>query len=343
MHEISDFRSDTVTRPTPAMREAMAAAALGDDVLGDDPTVNALEAETAALLGKEAGLFVPSGTMGNQIAIALHVQPGQEVICEFGAHTYNNESGALARIACGQVRPVHGKAGVMEPADVERMVRPSNIHNPRTALITVENTHNAAGGTVVPLENIRALGEVARRHGLKYHLDGARIWNAHVATGVPLKDWCAPFDTASVCLSKGLCAPVGSVVVGSRADVARARYLRKQLGGGMRQVGLLAACGLVGIRSLVARLKDDHARARKLAEGLARLPGVVLDLSSVQTNIVYFAVPGREPEFDRWMARLEEQQVRALYLGNRWRLVTHHDVDDGDVQRALSAWAQILK
>ena len=342
MHEISDFRSDTVTRPTPEMREAMARAPLGDDVLGDDPTVNELEAETAALLGKEAGLFVPSGTMGNQIALALHTQPGQEVICEFGAHTYNNESGALARIAGAQVRPVHGKLGVMEPGEVERMVRPSNIHNPRTAVITVENTHNAAGGTIVPLENIRALAATARKHGLKYHMDGARLWNAHVATGIALKDWCAPFDTISVCLSKGLCAPVGSVVAGSRADMERGRYLRKQLGGGMRQAGLLAACGLVGIRSLIPRLQQDHVNARKLAQGLARLPGVQLDLSSVQTNIVYFAVPGREAQFDEWMKRMEQQRVKALYLGNRWRLVTHHDVDEEDVQRALAAWAQIL-
>lgn len=342
MHAISDFRSDTVTLPTPAMREAMARAELGDDVLGTEPTASRLEAMTADLLGKEAGLFVPSGTMGNQIAIALHAQRGQEVICEFGAHTYNNESGALALIAGAQVRPIHGSAGVMEPAHVEALVRPANIHNPRTALITVENTHNAAGGTIVPLQNIRALGEVARRHGLKYHLDGARLWNAHVATGVPLKDWCAPFDTVNVCLSKGLCSPVGSVLVGSRAEVERGRYLRKQLGGGMRQSGILAACGIVSITQMIGRLKDDHTNARKLAEGLARLPGVQLDLSTVQTNIIYFSVPGREPHFPEWLDKLKQQNVLAMTLGNRWRLVTHNDVDAQDCNRALAALSTLL-
>lgn len=342
MHEISDFRSDTVTLPTPEMREAMARAELGDDVLGTEPTARKLEEMTADLLGKEAGLFVPSGTMSNQIAIALHVRDGNEVICEFGAHTYNNESGALALIARAQVRPVHGRHGIMDPAEVAALIRPKNIHNPRSACISVENTHNAAGGTIVPLSNIHALAEVARKHGCAFHLDGARLWNAHVATGVPLKDWCAPFDTVSVCLSKGLCSPVGSVLVGGRDDIERGRYLRKQLGGGMRQSGLLAACGIVSITRMIERLKDDHANARILAEGLAKLPGVKLDLSTVQTNILYFAVPGREAEFEGWLKRLAEQRVLAMYLGNRWRLVTHNDVDKQDVERALAAWKAIL-
>lgn len=342
MHDISDFRSDTVTLPTPAMREAMARAELGDDVLGTEPTAIKLEAMTADLLGKEAGLFVPSGTMGNQIAIALHAQRGQEVICEFSAHTYNNESGALALIAGAQVRPIHGSAGIMEPSHVEALIRPANIHNPRTALITVENTHNAAGGTIVPLENIRALGEVARKHRLKYHLDGARLWNAAVATGVPLKDLCAPFDTVNVCLSKGLCSPVGSVLVGSREEIERGRYLRKQLGGGMRQSGILAACGIVSITSMIERLKDDHSNARKLADGLAKLPGVQLDLATVQTNIIYFSVPGREAQFPQWLERLKQQKVLAMTLGNRWRLVTHNDVDAQDCERALSAFQSVL-
>lgn len=342
MHDISDFRSDTVTLPTPAMREAMARAELGDDVLGTEPTAIRLEAMTAELLGKEAGLFVPSGTMGNQIAIALHAQRGQEVICEFGAHTYNNESGALALIAGAQVRPVQGKAGVMDPAQVEAMVRPANIHNPRTALITVENTHNAAGGTVVPMENIRALGEIAGKHKLKYHLDGARLWNAHVATGTPLREMCAPFDTVNVCLSKGLCSPVGSVLVGSREEIERGRYLRKQLGGGMRQSGILAACGIVSITQMIGRLKDDHANARKLADGLARLPGVLLDLATVQTNIIYFSVPGRESQFPQWLDRLKQQKVLAMTLGNRWRLVTHNDVDAQDCDRVLAAFKAML-
>ena len=342
MHDISDFRSDTVTLPTPAMREAMMRAELGDDVLGTEPTVQKLERMTADLLGKEAGLFLPSGTMGNQIAIALHAQRGQEIICEFGAHTYNNESGAIAVVSGAQVRPVHGKLGVMDPADVEALVRPHNIHNPRTALIAVENSHNIAGGTIIPLQNIHKLAEIARRHHLKYHLDGARLWNAHVATGVPLKDWTLPFDTISVCLSKGLCSPVGSVLVGTRADIERGRYLRKQLGGGMRQSGLLAACGIVSITQMVERLKDDHANARKLAQGLAKLPGVKLDLSTVQTNIVFFSVPGSEAEFPDWQQRLKEQNVLAMALGPRWRFVTHHDVDEQDCERALAAFRGLV-
>ena len=324
------------------MREAMAKAELGDDVLGTEPTARKLEEMTAELLGKEAGLFVPSGTMGNQIAIALHCKPGDELICEFGAHTYNNESGALARIAQAQVRPVHGKMGVMDPAEVERLSRPNNIPNPRPALITVENTHNAAGGTIVPHENVLALADVAKRHGLKYHLDGARLWNAHVATGQSRKEMCGPFDTISVCLSKGLASPVGSVVVGTRDDIERGRYLRKQLGGGMRQSGLLAACGIVSITKMIDRLKDDHAHARALAEGLKGMKGVELDLATVQTNILYFSVPGRESEFDAWLERLREKQVLALYLGTRWRMVTHNDVDAEDVKRALAAWKDIL-
>lgn len=342
MHDISDFRSDTVTLPVPAMYKAMANAELGDDVLGTEPTVNRLEAMTAELLGKEAGLFVPSGTMGNQIALALHARPGDEVICEFGAHTYNNESGALARIAGAQVRPVHGRLGVMDPGEVEALIRPTNIHNPRTAVITVENTHNAAGGTVVPLENVRALSQVAKKHALKFHLDGARLWNASVATGVPLKEWCEPFDTTSVCLSKGLCAPVGSVLVGGREDIERGRYLRKQLGGGMRQSGLLAACGIVSLEQMIDRLRADHDNAARLAAGLKEIEGIELDLSAVHTNIVYFSVPGREHEFDDWMRKLEENSVRALYLGKRWRMVTHHDVDGEDVDRALKAWKKVL-
>jgi threonine aldolase len=339
---VADFRSDTVTLPTPEMYEAMATAKLGDDVLGTEPTVTELENITADLLGKQAGLFVPSGTMGNQIAIALHARDGQEVICEFGAHTYNNESGALAMLARAQVRPVHGHLGVMDPARVEALVRPENIHNPRTACIVVENTHNAAGGTVIPQANVQALAEVARRHDIRFHLDGARLWNAHVATGISLPELCQPFDTISVCLSKGLCAPVGSVLVGSRADIERARYLRKQLGGGMRQSGILAACGIIGVTRMIERLQEDHDNALKLAQGLAALPGVELDLSSVHTNIVYFSAPSREGEYANWLQRLEEEGVLAMVLGNRWRMVTHHDVTTEQVTQALKVWQSIL-
>lgn len=335
MHFISDFRSDTVTKPTQEMYEAMKAAPLGDDVLGDDPTVRKLEEMTADLLGKEAGLFVTSGTQGNQIGLALHCKRGDELICEFGAHTYNNESGAMVVIAGAQPRPVKGVNGVMSAAEVESLIRPTNIHNPRTALITVENTHNGAGGTVIPIENIRALGEIARKHTLKYHLDGARLWNAHVATGLSLRELAQDFDTASVCLSKGLCSPVGSVLLGSKPDIERARYIRKQLGGGMRQAGILAACGIVSISKMIPRLGEDHANALKLAQGLAEIKGVQIDLKTVQTNIVFFSLPGREKDLPAILNRLEEKQVLALALGGRVRLVTHHDVDKEDVDRAL--------
>ncbi|MEE9311538.1 MAG: GntG family PLP-dependent aldolase [Planctomycetota bacterium] len=342
MPTVSDFRSDTVTKPTPEMYGAMRTAELGDDVLGTEPTVTKLEEMTADLLGKEAGLFCPSGTQTNQIAIALHCQRGYEVICEFSAHTFNNESGAIAALAGAQIRPVLGVAGIMDPVEVECLIRPKNIHNPRTALITVENTHNAAGGTVIPLDNIHALSEVAKRHNLPYHLDGARIWNAHVATGVPLKDWLEPFDTASVCLSKGLASPVGSILVGTSEFIEESRYKRKQFGGGMRQAGILAACGIVSITSMIDRLKEDHTNCKKLAEGLAALPGIELDMSSVQTNIVYFAMPGREHLYDDWNEQLKEQDVLAIYLGKSWRMVTHNDVDNRDVDRALAAWRMIL-
>ncbi len=342
MHEISDFRSDTVTRPTPDMYEAMRTAPLGDDVLGDEPTVRKLEKMVADMLGKEAGLFMPSGTQTNQVAIALHCRRGQEVICEFLSHTYNNESGAIAFVAGAQVRPVRGVRGVMDPAEVERMVRPINVHQPRTALVVVENTSNAAGGAIVPLDNILAIAEVVKKHRLKYHLDGARLWNAHVATGIPLRQWCEPFDTVSVCLSKGLCSPVGSVLAGTREDIENARYLRKQLGGGMRQSGILAACGIVSVTKMIDRLQEDHAKARRLAEGVAAFKGVDIDLATVQTNIVNFGVAGREREFDGWRKRLQEERVLAMHLNNRWRFVTHHDVDHDDVERALKALRNIL-
>ena len=342
MTKVSDFRSDTVTRPTPAMYEAMAKAPLGDDVLGDEPTVAELENLAAEMLGKEAGLFVPSGTQSNQIAIALHCAPGEELICDFHAHTYNNESGAIARIAHAQVRPVHGKLGVMDPSEVEALIRPDALHQPRTSLINVENTANSAGGTIVPLENIHALHEVARHHGLAYHLDGARLWNAHVATGVGLKEWAAPFDSISVCLSKGLASPVGSVLLGTREFIDDARYLRKQLGGGMRQAGILAACGIVSLTTMIDRLAEDHANAKALGDGMAAIDGIEVEMEGLQTNMVWFSIAGRENEFPSMQAALAEAGVLALHLGRRWRMVCHNDVDASDVSRAVDAWGSLM-
>jgi len=315
------------------MRRAMADAEVGDDVYGEDPTVARLEAHVAALAGKEAGLFVPSGTMGNQIALAAHTRRGVEVIAPIGAHVYEYELGSMAVVSGLMPRLVAAPGGVPDPADVRRAVSPGR-HRAPTGLIVLENTHNVAGGTVVPLEVARAVGEVARDAGVPYHLDGARAWNAAAALGVPLVDVCAPFDSVSLCLSKGLSAPVGSVLVGSRALVSEAHRYRKMLGGGMRQAGVLAAAGLVAVTTMVDRLVDDHRRARGLAEALLGIDGVGIDLATVQTNMVYLRV-GDARDF---VERLARAGVRANAMGaTAVRLVTHADVDDDDIAAAAVA------
>lgn len=328
-----DLRSDTVTRPTPGMREAMASAEVGDDVYGEDPTVNRLQAMVAEMAGHEAGLFVPSGTMGNQVAVAVHTDRGQEVVLPEGAHVYEYEPGAMAVVSGALPRFVRAPRGAPDPADVEAAIHGPG-HQAPTGLVVLENTHNLAGGTVVPLETVAAVQRVARDHGLPVHLDGARAFNAAVALGVGVDAVCAGFDTASLCLSKGLGAPVGTVLVGSREHIREAHRYRKLLGGGMRQAGVLAAAGIVAVTEGPARLADDHRRARRLAEGLARLPGVKVDLEAVQTNIVYFEV-ARAPAF---AARCRELGVLLNAMGrSRCRLVTHFQVTDEDVDVALEA------
>lgn len=336
---VIDLRSDTVTRPTAAMRRAMADAEVGDDVYGEDPTVTRLEALVAERAGHEAALFVPSGTMGNQIALAVHAQRGSEAIVPEGAHVYEYELGAMAVIAGVVPRFVPAPGGVPAPADVRAAVT-NSVHVAPSGVVVLENTHNRAGGTVVPLEVVEAVGAEARAAGLPYHLDGARAWNAAVALGVPLERVCAPFDSASLCLSKGLGAPVGSVWVGPRALRAQAHRYRKLLGGGMRQAGVLAAAALVAVETMVDRLVEDHERARVLAEGLARLPGVRVDLASVQTNMVYAGVADGPA-----MARaLHDEGVLVNALGPRSvRLVTHADLRDGDVERALERCERALE
>ena len=330
---VVDLRSDTVTRPTPAMRRAMAEAEVGDDVYGEDPTVGRLEAVVAQMAGKEAGLFVPSGTMGNLIALAAHTRRGVEVIAPAGAHVYEYELGSMAVLAGLMPRLVAAPGGVPDPADVRAAVHRSP-HQAPTGLIVLENTHNRAGGTVVPLGVARAVADVAREEGLPLHLDGARAWNAAVALGVPLAEVCAPFDSVSLCLSKGLCAPVGSVLVGSHALRAEAHRYRKMVGGGMRQVGVLAAAGLVAVTTMVERLADDHRRARALAEALQGVEDMRVDLATVQTNMVYL----RLEDAPGFLARLEREGVRANTMGpTAVRLVTHADVDDGDVSFAVEA------
>ena len=333
-----DLRSDTVTRPTPAMRRAMEGAEVGDDVYAEDPTVNRLQSLLAERAGFEAGLLMPSGTMSNQVAIAVHTRRGEEVIVPEGAHVYEYELGSMAVISGVLPRTVPAPLGVPEVADIRAAVHRS-IHQAPTGLIVLENTHNKAGGTVVPLERLREIGEVARDEGLPLHLDGARGFNAVAALGTTLAELCAPFDSVSLCLSKGLAAPVGTVLLGSKDFIRESHRYRKMLGGGMRQAGVVAAAGIVGVTEMSERLHDDHARARRLAEGLAALPGVGVDLASVQTNMVYLHVADG-PAF---AAALGSHGVRVGALGPQTvRLVTHYEVTDDDVTRVLRAAEQVV-
>jgi len=336
MTAIVDLRSDTFTKPTPAMRAAMAGAEVGDDVWGDDPTAAALEARAAELLGKDAALFVPSGTMANQIALLLHCRPGDEVIVGRGAHTRLYESGAGAAWAGVQFAEVGGADGTFTGADVEAAALPADRNLPRTRLIAVENTHNRGGGRVWPRAQIDGVVARARARGLALHLDGARIWNAAVAAGASERELAAPFDTVSACFSKGLGAPVGSVIAGGRDDIERARRFRKMLGGGMRQVGILCAGALYALEHHRARLADDHANARRLAAGVAGIAGVTLDADKVETNIVIFEVAGiAAAELAR---RTEAAGVRLHAIApTRLRAVTHLDVDAAGIDRAIAA------
>jgi threonine aldolase len=333
---VVDLRSDTFTRPTPAMRAAMAGAEVGDDVWGDDPTAIALEAKAAALLGKEAALFVPSGTMANQIALLLHCRPGDEVIVGRGAHTRLYESGAGAAWAGVQFAEVGAADGTFTADDVDAAALPADRNLPRTRLVAVENTHNRGGGRVWPRAQLDGVVARARAGGLALHLDGARIWNAAVATGRPEHELAAPFDTVSACFSKGLGAPVGSVIAGGRDDVERARRFRKMLGGGMRQVGILCAAALYALDNHRARLAEDHANARRLAAGIAGIAGVRVDAHRIETNIVIFEVAGvPAAEVAR---RTEASGVRLHAIApTRLRAVTHLDVDAAGIDRAIAA------
>jgi len=341
MHNVADFRSDTVTRPTPAMREALANAEVGDDVLGDDPTVAKLERRVADLFGMEAAVFVPSGTMGNSVLIATHARPGDEIIAEEWAHTLNFERGGLAGLWGILTRTLRSERGAMDPDEIAKWIRPGSDHTPRTAAVTLENTHNFHGGAVVPIENLRAIREICLSHDVPVHLDGARIWNAAAATGIALTDYADLCDTMTVCLSKGLGAPVGSVAMGSVETIRRARLFRKRLGGGMRQSGTLAAAGLVAIDTMRERLVDDHANARRLAEGMASIPGLGIDLDAVETNILFVRITGMSP--DGLVARLSEQRILAFDTGpDMCRFVTHADVDAEDVERTIEILREIF-
>jgi len=331
---VIDLRSDTVTRPTKAMRAAMAAAEVGDDVYGEDPTVNLLEASAAAIFGREAALFVPTGTMGNQIAIRLHTQPGQEVICESRAHIVDWEMAMAAAFSGCQLRPVAAERGIVTWKHVESVLKRASTHNAPTGLISLENSHNMAGGTVTPLTTFGEIWNGARELGIPLHLDGARVFNASVALKVPVAVLTSGFNTVMFCLSKGLCAPVGSMLVGNRKLIERARMVRKALGGGMRQAGVLAAAGLIALEEMPKRLAEDHANARLIAEHLVDLAQIELDLATVQTNIVIFALK-EDGKADEFVLRLKRRGVLCGTVGhNSVRFVTHHDVDRAACEQA---------
>src|SRR5512139_3721376 len=340
--QYSDFRSDTVTRPTEKMRRAMAEAVVGDDVLGDDPTVQKLEALAAEIMGKEAALFCPSGTMANSIAVKMWTNALEEVIVEERSHIYNMESTHMTFISGVTPRPVRSERGAMDPKDVAAAIRKPNVHTPQTTLICLENTHNNWGGAVVPLENFKAIREVADTNGLKVHLDGARIFNASVASGVPVKEYAREVDSLQFCLSKGLSAPVGSLLVANRERIEFGRRLRKALGGGMRQVGVLAAPGLIALTEMVDRLKDDHARAKKLALGIRGLPGVKIDPGTVETDILIFGFDHPSISVASMLERMKAKGILALAVSGGIRMVTHKDVGDEDVDRAIRAFQEIL-
>jgi threonine aldolase len=335
-----DLRSDTITKPTPAMRQAMAEAEVGDDVFGDDPTVAMLERETAAILGKEAALFVPSGTMANQIAVRAHTEPGDELIIEGQSHIYYYEGGGPAALSGVMCRCINGRRGIFTAAELESVIRPADPHFPRTRLVCIENTHNRGGGKVWPLEDLSAVARAARHRGLSMHLDGARLWNASIASGVAERDYADLFDSVSVCFSKGLGAPVGSALVGTKEFIERARRFRKMLGGGMRQAGIIAAGALHALRHHRARLAEDHANARLLAGGLAAIARVEIVPSEVETNMVRFSVRAvSAPEF---CARLQERGVRVLPMDARTiRAVTSLMVTAEDIQNAIRGVAAL--
>ena len=339
-----DLRSDTFTKPCDAMRDAMAHAEVGDDVFGEDPTVNRLQEVVAEMLGKEEGLFVASGTMANQTAINAHTQPGDEVILEGTSHIFYYEAGAPALLSGVQLRTLPGNAGILTAEEISHAIRPENVHFPPTRLICLENTHNSAGGTIYPLDEIRRIRALADEHGLRMHLDGARLWNASVASGIPLKEYASPFDSVSVCFSKGLGAPVGSMIAGDAAFIRRAHRYRKMYGGGMRQAGIIAAGALYAVENNVGRLEEDHRNARKLAEAAARLPGISIDLDTVQTNIVYMEVDGARCTAQAAEDRLREKGVLVLALGpHRLRAVTHLEVTEVDIDRAIRVFEETFQ
>ncbi len=343
--KVVDLRSDTVTLPTPAMREAIYRAEVGDDVYGEDPTVNRLEEMAAERLGKEAALFVASGTMGNLVSLLTHCGRGDEFIVGHLAHTYLYEAGGSAALGGIHPRTVPNQPdGTLDLADVEAAIRPENVHFPRSRLICLENTHNRCGGAVLTPEYTRAVCQLAHRHGLAVYLDGARVFNAAVALGVDVKELVEGVDSVQFCLSKGLSAPVGSVICGGEEFIYEARRNRKIVGGGMRQAGIIAAAGIVALEEMVDRLAEDHANARRLAEGLAEIPGLAINLDRVQTNIVIFELVSERLTPAELVARLDERGVKLLAIeGRRLRAVTHYGIEADDIEVALAVAREVME
>ncbi|MEX0787731.1 MAG: low-specificity L-threonine aldolase [Anaerolineales bacterium] len=340
-----DLRSDTVTVPTPAMREAMARAAVGDDVFGEDPTVNELEELSARYMGKEAALFLPSGTMGNLVAVMAHCGRGDEVILGDQSHTFLSEAGGVAALGGVHPRPIpNGRDGTLSLAELESAIRPDDPHYPISRLICLENTHNLCGGVALAAAYVDRVGALARRFGLALHIDGARIFHASIALGEPAASLAEAADTVTFCISKGLCAPVGSILCGTRDFVAHARRIRKQLGGGMRQAGVIAAAGIVALNTMVDRLAEDHRRAVTLADLIGELPGVALDWNPPPTNMVYFHLaPDSGLDAEELTNRMQARGVRVLVEGpRRVRMVLHYWIGDEDVVQAADALAQSL-
>jgi len=338
-----DLRSDTVTRPTPAMRKAMSEAEVGDDVFGEDPTVNALQERVAKMLGKEAALFVPSGTMANQLTIKSHTQPGDEVIIEATSHPYNFEGGGGAVLSGIQFYCLKGLRGILDASQIEEAIRPDDHHFPVTRLICLENTHNRGGGAIYPIDKMAEIYRLAKSKGLLVHLDGARLWNASVATGIRPHEYGQWADSVSVCLSKGLGAPIGSLVAGSRIFIDRVHRFRKMFGGGMRQVGIIAAAGRYALDHHLERLKEDHQNAKRLAVGLKELKGVSLDPKHVETNIVIFDVTETGKTGLQIAEAMKHPGILIHAFGKtQIRLVTHLDITEEDIEVALKLFEKVL-
>jgi threonine aldolase len=344
MDDYIDLRSDTVTKPSPAMRDAIFKAEVGDDVFEDDPTVKKLEMIVADLLGKEDALFVASGTMANQVSLRTLTQHGDEIILEEDSHIFNYEVGAAAALSGLQLHPIRGNRGVITAEEIKERIRPDDVHIPPTRVIILENTHNRAGGTVFPLDEIKRIYQLASEFKIKMHLDGARLWNAVMATGTPLHTWAKPFDSVSVCLSKGLGAPIGSVIASSGEFIRKARRVRKMYGGGMRQVGIIAAAGIYAIDNNFNRLVEDHRNARLLAERLNDLEGLKIDLESVQTNIVVINITETKKSVEQFLKALKEKGVLLVPFGkNKIRAVTHLDVKRDQILEAVEKFKEILQ